>query len=180
MSFKGILALLSAFILVGAAQTASAGVHLEPYVGYAKGSWEQGAAGADYTGVVYGGRLGYTMLGLAGGVEYMGGNLSDDAVISSDITPADLGLWVGYTFPILIRAYATYFFEAKSSFKNVTGTSKVEGTGMKLGVGFTFLPFLSVNLEYLTNEFDENQNGALTTKINSKATMVTLSVPLDI
>ena len=182
MKLKGILALVGALVLVSFAKPAAAGVHLEPYVGYGMGSWEMPGQSEDFTGMAYGGRLGYTMLGFGGGVEYMGGSFKDKADVDpSTFKPKALGVWVGYTFPVMIRAYGTYFFDGKTTVSDSSGDSELTGSGMKLGVGFTALPFLSVNLEYFTNTWDEIDGTALPGfEVTAKGYMLTLSIPLDI
>ena len=47
---------------------------VEPFIGYSMGEAEGGGAKEDHSGVLYGGKLGYKMLGLSAGLRYdMGG-----------------------------------------------------------------------------------------------------------
>jgi hypothetical protein len=58
------------------------------------------------------------------------------------------GLFLGYEFPILLRAWGSYFLS--SSYEDEDGPNKSErfsGSGFGLGLGYTALPFVSLNLE---------------------------------
>ncbi|MGE3756691.1 MAG: hypothetical protein AB7H97_02995 [Pseudobdellovibrionaceae bacterium] len=140
---------------------AIAGIHLEPFVGYAmSGKMKTDSftvagttvpAGDDsYTGSTLGARVGYSFLGLLGAIEYEMGTLSVD---SASIT--NLGLTVGYTFPILLRAYATYVPSSKISLKDSDVEMMANGTGTKLGVGYTGLPFVALNFEMAAYTYEK-------------------------
>ncbi|MGE0762217.1 MAG: outer membrane beta-barrel protein [Bdellovibrionales bacterium] len=179
MKNKIALALAALFLGAGTIQTASADLYVEPYLGYIMGSSKNGSTETDFKGANYGLRLGYATLGLAVGFEYEGGMLEDEATPSNDITPTNLGAFVSYEFPILIRAYASYFPKSEAKFKNSLATTTYEGGGMKLGVGFTALPFLTINLEYATNKYDEDENGSLANDVKTKHYGINVSLPLE-
>jgi Outer membrane protein beta-barrel domain len=172
--------LLTVSFLSLACASAHAGIYLEPYLGYLSGtSTQQGSEDGKMKGVAFGARAGYSILGLAFGAEYATGQLKDDSTPENDLTPADAGVFVGYTFPILFRAYATYFPKSKWKSDDGTNSYDLEGKAMKLGVGFTGLPLVVINLEYLTNEFNKFDGQDLTNKIEGKAYMLSVSLPLD-
>lgn len=169
-------ACLAAFSL---AQPAHAGLYLEPYIGYGMGDSKQGTSKDDVKGMAYGGRIGYSVMGLAVGVDYMTGKLNIDSTPSAEATPKDLGIFVGYTFPIMVRAYGVYVPTAKADMTSSSGDGDFEGSGMRLGVGFTMLPFVVINLEYTSIEYDKFKGNSLTNKNKLSMYGLNLSVPFD-
>ncbi|MNT19450.1 hypothetical protein D3C72_1547100 [compost metagenome] len=58
---------------------------------------------------------------------------------------------------------------------------KAEGSGMKIGVGFTGLPFISINLEYIKDDFTKFNGESLDDsfdKFDSTAYLLSVSLPL--
>lgn len=169
-----LLALCAGFI-----SKASADILLEPYVGYYFGKAKTNSS-SNFSGPGFGARVGYkTMLGLSAGAEYMTGKMKQDSTPSVDITPNSLGAFVAFDFPVLLRVYGTYFISDKSDGKSNTGTNKYSGNkGVKLGVGFTGLPFVSVNLEYGASEFDKVNGSAAATSLKTNYYGLSVSLPL--
>ena len=133
---------------------------------------------------MYGARVGYQFLGFMAGVEYgMGSGLTQDVAAASiggvSIPDAEtkydathMGIFVGYELPIMLRAWATYFFDSNWDFD---GGAKTEFTTIALGVGFTGLPFVSLNAEYRLNTFDSDDN------IETNADLLfSVSLPLNL
>jgi hypothetical protein len=86
-----------------------------------------------------------------------------------------MGLFVSYEFPILLRVYATYILSSKAD----TGQpADIEGSGMKLGVGWTGLPFVVINLEMTNRTFDEYDGQPLTNEIDLNTYALVVSLPL--
>ena len=173
-------ALLAAFAVV-AAPTAQAGVLIEPYVGYYMGkSTQPGSEDTDIKGIGFGGRLGYKFLGLMGGIDYMTGMYDADSTPKVDATPTDLGVFVGYEFPIMLRAYLVYNFQNKLEMDSTTKVELEGKGGLKFGVGFTALPLVAINLEYMTAEFDE-ANGIDQTgnELETKFYGLNISIPFE-
>ena len=79
-----------------------------------------------------------------------------------------MGAFVGYDFPILVRAWATYFFDV--TYSPETG-SDLTATGTSFGVGFTGLPFVSLNAEYRMLSFDDSE-------LDSSEVFLSASLPL--
>lgn len=159
MKFAQLALLLLAFLMI---KPATAGLLIEPVVGYNVGSFEsENIDKENFTGPSFGGRLGYQNLGLQLGIDYLRSSLSvDDNSYKSDLTTSEWAGFVGFEFPILLRVYAGYIFSGTGETKFNDGTSREKlelknGTGMKLGVGFTALPFLDINFEYRKGKYDE-------------------------
>jgi hypothetical protein len=171
------------FLMIVTYQTANAGLLLEPYLGYVSGQEKQ-VASVNFTGTEMGARVGFTKLGFAIGADYTIGSFTDDASPKDKFTVGDLGVFIAYKFPVLIRAYATYVPSAKLKIDTTPETTLQKGTAMKLGVGFTGLPFVVINLEYITSTYDEAEQGGVTGSLNPSATTtayaLTVSAPFDL
>ncbi|RZF23037.1 hypothetical protein DAY19_04500 [Halobacteriovorax vibrionivorans] len=161
--------LLIAMMIMVAGFQANAGIYVEPYLGYnLAGDFNN----VDTNGVNIGGRLGYSLPMLVSlGLDYNMGTYDADG---TDIDVSNLGLYAAVDFPILVRAYASYYLNAKAEI----GASEYEGSGVALGVGFTGLPFVSVNVEYRTINYDE-LNGA-TVDVDASEVLLGVSLPLDL
>lgn len=181
---KGLIVKLSlAFSALAFVSSAHADLLLEPYLGYSTATLKMtGAEDSKSTGLVYGARVGYQMMGLMVGLDYLTGAMKTDASPSADVTPSDLGIFVGYNFPVMLRVYGVYNLKAEAKSKSSAGNSDLkEGKGIKLGVGFTPLPLVSINLEYFQNEYDKVVSGGTTyTTLNAKngGYGLTVSLPL--
>jgi len=186
---KGIIQALILIVFVTFISQAQAGLLIEPVVGYnlgAKVDTDVDGVGevSGGTGPSYGGRLGYTTLGLQLGFDYLKSTLAmDDDLVDEDVNLTEMGAFVGFKFPVLLRVYAGYIFSAKAD-TEVAG-SKLEytdGSGTKVGIGFTGLPFVNINVEYRSGKFDTLESGGV--EIDSKATysslMLSASLPFDI
>ncbi|MES2767849.1 MAG: hypothetical protein V4596_01780 [Bdellovibrionota bacterium] len=172
---KKLILILSIF----GATHASAGILLEPYVGYhiAKGELS-GFADDDITGLGFGGRIGWTLPLVFIAFDYsMAGVETDDGTTKTDADYTAMGLVVGAALPI-IRVWAGYNFAAELEFD---GGSKLEGAGMKAGLGFKLpvLP-LSFNLEYILNEYDESDGASISNKYEQKGLFISVSAPFNL
>jgi hypothetical protein len=149
---------------------------IEPFVGYEMGDYKTGSGKNDLAGMNFGARLGGTTLGFMYGVEFQAGTVSYENPGNADVDldTTDIGAFVGYELPILLRAWATYYFSHKADVS--TGGDRKGDGGMKIGVGFTGLPLVSINLELMNRKFDESSSGAIDHSTN--AYMLSLSVPL--
>ena len=133
------LSLILIFLSVGAAH---ADVLVEPYLGY--------GLGTRGTGVLFGGRVGYRMLGLMASLDYQTGRGRDTSHPSNSTTPSNLGVTVGYTLPILFRAYLGYIPLARLTAEHGGYNHTFDGgEAVKYGVGFTGFPFIVLNAEYI-------------------------------
>lgn len=164
--------ILVAMMIMIAGFQANAGIMIEPYIGYnLAGEFNND----DTSGVNIGGRLGYSLPMLVSlGIDYnMGEYTHDVSGTDVDVDHSKFGLFVAVDLPILLRAWATYYLNAKAE----QGANEYEGSGFGLGVGFTMLPFVSLNLEYRSVNYDDF-NGA-TADIDGTEILLSASIPLD-
>ena len=151
-------------------------VHIEPYIGWSLTytnkrplqkeilssglkSFQYFKEGRYYSGPTPGMRLGYSSLGLAVGLDFTFGNwlsIYRENFVSftnqETIRPILPGLFVSYKLPLLFRAYATLIPHAPVQFTSKNeqeSTYCKESRGLKIGLSYLSLPFLSVNFEYL-------------------------------
>lgn len=163
--------------------TASAALLIEPHLGFNLAS---SGDGESYNGGQFGMRLGYQQLGLMGGLDFTRSSFSKDVTINSVTKNSDherneWGVFVGYNFPILIRAWGAYYFS--NTTKNTTSNTESTGNTKELGLGFTALPFLSVNLMYRMIDLNEFKNAAGTKSDISDSNqefVVGISLPLTL
>lgn len=191
-----------------------AGILIEPHLGYAlKGSTSSinetdsidnsaWSYSNKYSGPEYGAKLGYQLLGLMAGVSYnhatytLKDTVTCTAVCSSS-TPSysvkrdDLGVFLGYNAPILVRVWVGYDFSVKEKVTSaVTNWVSVgdwdKGVATELGIGYTAIPFLSLNFTYrmitYTKQFDSASNTESTraTKLKTNEMVLSISAPINV
>lgn len=194
-TFKNILVALGILVVT---TTANASILVEPHLGYiASGGTESYySVKYDYSGPQYGARLGVKYLGLMGGFAYTHSTFSNK--LSAGITSLtakqkqdEMGVFVGYNAPVLIRAWVAYFFSAKNTWTDNALGAGTSGTWYKgktteIGIGFTPLPLLSLNVSYRMLSFDKaysaltGAEGTLTTKYEPKEIVLGVSVPFSL
>lgn len=185
MKIAQLFILILAFLII---KPASAGVLIEPVLGYNFGKFDVDTAGFDsesMTGPAIGGRIGYQNLGFQLGLDYLRSTMDiDNNDYKEDATISEFAAFVGFEFPILLRAYAGYIFSASGETEADFGTGKddvklEDGSGVKLGLGFTLLPFVDINLEYRKGSFDEWKFGSqkIDDKVDYSAYMIAVSLP---
>ncbi|MBT3234559.1 MAG: outer membrane beta-barrel protein [Bdellovibrionales bacterium] len=193
------------------AAQANAGFLVEPYLGYRAGTLDivvknSGASNGEYeytiNGSGYGLRAGYGALGFMAGIDYGLGSITEKFSSGPSITLGDdeydttqIGAFLGYNLPIMFRVWASYYFTAELEIpknNSVTGSDKgdlLAGSGLGIGVGFTGLPIISINLEYKSftyDEFTDGITGVVTTypsntidEITSSEILLSISAPFD-
>ncbi len=166
-------------VIVGAfmAMPANAALLIEPYIGMHFNS-EAEDADADITGTGIGARLGYQNLGLMLGLNYKSASLEfePDSGSNYDVDQTSYGLFVGYEFPILVRAWAEYIIGGNAEFDGGSEFDTISGT--QLGVGYTGLPFVSLNLEIGNLTYEEGPSGTDDQDISTY--MFSISLPLTL
>lgn len=196
---KPILAFFLLFCTLISSQ-AKASLLIEPHVAYGiLGASDYTALGQTmkmtYSGPQYGARLGYQSFGLMLGVDYTRSSLSYETTYvgtttNSDVDRDQIGAFVGYNFPLLFRIWGGYYFSDKAKSKTTNSQSNngdyTSGTGTEIGLGFTGLPFLSINLTYKLSSYDKDYDastGATTTfspKLDTSEIAIGVSLPLHL
>lgn len=170
------------------ASTANAGLLVEPYLGFGFTSGDYDTQDVSTSGTSMGARLGYQMLGVMGGLEYTMSPESDwdfkgsTSTTTYKLKRSQLGVFAGYNLPILLRAWVGYQFSTKAEGTYEGKDISFEGSATTLGVGFTGLPFVSLNLEYKMFSYDDNKYGdsEIEDKVDVKEVLLSVSLPLDL
>lgn len=164
--------LLAMIAVLTVSSAAHAGIMIEPFFGYAvSGKEKAGSVSTDVKGMEFGARLGFTFAEMfAIGAEYAKGAYTVKTSPNVDVSSTDLGAFVSVEFPILIRAYATYFVDSKA--KPDGGVESTGDGGYRIGIGYTGLPFVSINLEMVHRTYDKP------TSFDVDTTEIGLSLPL--
>lgn len=181
--FKSSIAAISIALMAALIPSANASLLIEPHLGYIvsgkttfqNNEWK-------YTGPQYGARLGVQYLGVMGGLAYTHSSYDLKVGGAKEKTKQDeIGLFVGYNAPILLRAWVGYFPSAKAK---LDSGSEFKGNTTELGLGFTALPFVSINLSYRMLSFDEVTASGLTGTLNPeydpKEIVLGVSLPFNL
>lgn len=171
---------------LGLIQNAQAEFLIEPLVGWSVSQSLDFSSDKNYAsgnGLSYGGRLGFQKLGFQVGLDYLKSDIemgSDDFTKKVDST--EWAGFVGYKFPFLFRLYAGYIFDAKAESELRRNNLKLEdGTGGKIGLDFTILPFLDLILEYRRGTYDTVKlSGSRSADADFEALMLAVSFPITI
>lgn len=158
--------------------SAQADILIDPYIGYIASATASNNFTA--TGSDMGVRLGWTSLGLGLGLDatIAGTHTYKDPTTTTDYTVANTGVFVSYTFPILVRGYATYFVNSKLT---TTGSS-FSGAATKLGAQYTGFPFIAVGIEVISLSYTEFETGGVKNSVTNSGsqTRLALSVPFNL
>lgn len=168
-----ILLIMLALVL-NLASRASAGLLLEPYVGYqtllfdatfgdAVGPFTGQGLKVDGSGLGFGIRAGYGLANIFFALDYSSVNLKGTIkeqpaggnLTASDLTLTALGLTAGASLGI-VRPYLGYILDNQSK----SSTSTTYGTSIKIGVGFSLMPKLTLNAEYYTANFTKSRSSS--------------------
>jgi hypothetical protein len=168
--------LIVACLIVFGTSIARASILVEPYLGYTLADYETSSNKYDANGIVMGARLAYELPVLWFGVDYMMSNQTVETNPESDADASRLGVAVGANVPMGVRVWGAYYFSDSFEFD---GGSELEGTGVKLGVGFRLIPLLHLNFEYLMSTYDESDGASITDR-EVNGFIVSLSVPLSL
>jgi opacity protein-like surface antigen len=175
-----------AFMTLFLSATARAALLVEPYGGYAFGGSISGgslSSSQTVTGVEYGGRIGFQRMGFQLGAEYLGGQMDfkyDN--INYKLTQTDFGPFIGYQSLAGFRIYGTYFISPTAVDNQSPSTTFKNAWAGKIGIGYKFARYASINFEYYTSQFSKYTSSGVTSSLTSKLDanyyMVTLSFPL--
>lgn len=168
--------ILSAILLM--CFTVKAGILVDPYVGFGTSKSTLDATSSNFdedtqTAKFVGGRLGYSAFLFSAGIDYQ---IMDD----DEVDQKNISAFVGFDLPILLRVWAEYFID--SDFESDKLTDVEFKDGYSLGAGFTGLPFISINLEVQTMNYDAKIKalGNQQDEVQSAAYILSVSLPLDL
>ena len=165
------LKLLIAVIAASFSLSSFAGLLIDPYIGAGthKTTFDLNTDVDDSSDNLstVGSRVGLSFLLLSAGIDYEMQKVDGDAV-------TNMSVFVGVDLPVLLRFWGEYFLssdveDADYEFKN----------GYAVGVGFTGLPFVSLNLE-LQNINYELDESPLKGDVAAAATVFSVSLPIDL
>lgn len=181
--------LLLCLTFISISFSAIADIMIEPYAGHVFGAdgstqFSSRSYESEYSGTMYGGRVGIWNAGFIAGFDYSKSSPEVETTLNGStfkekVDKSQMGLYIGYHFPILFRFWVSYFFngklEGKKAFQQGTNQlftsrdSLEDGTGYGVGLGWTGLPFISINLEYRTVEYETwIYNGSTLSGIDDK------------
>ena len=166
---------ISLFIFISFS-TANASLLIDPYVGVGllKTTFDVNSLDNTDDGKLnaLGARLGYQFFLVSAGVDYSKGSDED-----SEFT--NTSFFVGVDLPILLRVWAEYFISSDLDIDEDNLDSPIFLDGTSLGVGFTGLPFISLNLE-LQNLNYESKIAGNKFDLNTAAYLFSVSLPLNL
>ncbi len=162
---------------------AQASLLVEPFIGVARPEIDSVAGRENGYGTALGARLAYQDFGFQLGLDIASLTSRVGGGYGSDMRSTQYAAFVGFRFPVLFHVYGGYILKADgdTSLNNGSTCKFSDGKGYLLGVGFSGMPFIDVNLEY------RNLNYA-TTKLNGAdagrgsdytAYVLSLSLPLN-
>ena len=170
-----LMSVLGLFLFVN---TAQAGFLIEPYVGTGQFKSTLDVANADEESdslTAMGARLGFGFLGtLYAGLDYA---QQTTAVGNDDASMTNTAVFFGVDLPILLRAWAKYYIGSTIDEQEFDAVDFKDGYA--IGIGFTGLPFVSLNLELQTINYTKEILGT-DYDLNTAATIFSVSLPLDI
>lgn len=188
--------ILSALALLLLSTQVLAGIKIEPGIGYNFAGkltdTDNPARDESTSGLGYFAKLGYQQLGFSAGVDYARSTVTlkdnaDATAIDEDWKGTEIGVFVGYDLPILLRVWGTYVFNAElDRDMPLKNTKTYTGKGFKLGAGYSILPLMSLNLEYKVFTYDEVDSAGVTSalvgvdEISHKSIFASISIPLNI
>lgn len=190
---KKVLATIA--IALGISSFAHAGILIEPYLGYEMGDLKRAQPlSSEFTDKLsangMGMRLGYKFLLPWVALDYttFSGKAKngDPALTDYDYTKSQLGAVAGVDLP-LIRGWVGHGFSNNFTQKDAGGDVKYTGTYTKVGVGFGFIPFVSLNAEYIINTYEKIDIGGTELQVKNifdtfdhKTLLFSISAPFNL
>jgi len=177
------IAMISLFYI---SEKANAGSIVEPYAGANLNSTYKvdGGEKGDLTGTTVGARVGFSQLGFMAGLDGRRNfsKFEPETGTDSNYTFSQLGFFVGYEMPIMLRFWGEYVFAYEGVDDDDSDNKIKKGSGMLFGVGYAFLPFVSLNLEMsnIVSTEVSDINGTSDQDIDHKSWVVSLSIPLHL
>ena len=158
---------------------------IEPFAGYGIGSRnDDTSTNFDTKALILGARAGIGIFPMfTAGVQatLLSGGSSDSTTLSQDLSGTEAGVYVKWSAPIMLQAYAGYNILANKTETLAGVDTEFTGNGFFLGVGWTGLPFVVINLEMHRDSYSESKTAGTTTTLNDTTTemfRLTISLPL--
>ena len=171
--------ILLAVVVTMVANAAQAGFLIDPYVGSGQTKSSFDIAGDDDSesgsSTVFGSRVGYSFVLISAGVDYQ--IMKGEDTEGEDASVNSMSAFVGVDLPILFRFWAEYFLSSTYD-ADTDGLDITFKDGYGLGIGFTGLPFVSINLEIETLNYDLEVSG-FEGDYSIASTILSVSFPLD-
>lgn len=157
-------------------KNANASLLIEPYFGAnLAGKITKSGYDEKFTGTAMGARLGYQNLGFMMGLNFHKTEL--DVTKSDDnIKYTSYGAFLGYNFPALVRIWGEMIFSGSGDWGSSNDVDSMGG--YRLGVGFTALPFVSINFEINKPKIDFKTSGKKDYELDSY--LLSISLPINI
>jgi hypothetical protein len=153
-----------------------AGILVEPLLGmnFSKKVETRSKNYTSGSGLSWGGRLGYQKGALQMGVDFLNSSIDmSSGDFDENFKTNEYAAFIGVELPLLFKVYAAYIFAANGNTEvRDNDISLDSGRGGKLGLGFTLLPFVDLNLDYRRITFDDS--------IKLEAYMLSASLPFDL
>lgn len=180
---KKILIFCFTFFLLIGSSCVTANLLLEPHVGYnIYGNADYNTFKTNFNGTQFGARLGEQYLGFMGGLDftyslYTSKSTSLAGNSTANVSRNQYGIFAGYNMPMFLRCWLSYYLLDKS-----TGSTNSwnKGSAIEFGVGFTLLPFLSLNFEYRTSNYTSSNAGTFSPIFKSKEIVMGISAPITL
>ena len=167
---------------------------IEPGLAYRTGNYSGGTAAQSgkVTGVGLNARVAYEFPVVFVGLDlsYNFGTSTPDSGSSGDTTAVMAGPVVGASLPMLpLRFWAAYLFWDYATAKTTSAPAYDlinSGTGIKIGGGYTIIPMVSINLDYIMHTYTKYEDKLLSTtgdlnpKITGSDIMISASIPLSL
>ncbi|NUN05323.1 MAG: hypothetical protein HUU57_06145 [Bdellovibrio sp.] len=175
----GMFAVMMAF-----ANVANAGILIEPYLGMESGKYTSGTGDGKTEFTNMGVRVAYTLPVLvwigADATIGMSGKYKPDSGGDVDAKRTSIGAVVGVDLPILLRAWAGVGLSNEIKVDSADNV-KYKGGYTKFGIGFTGLPFVSLNLELIKDDFKDftSDLGSGDADLKNDSYMFSVSLPLE-
>lgn len=174
MKLKLVIALMATCLSV----QSFAGLLIDPYLGMGQAKTTSDlATDGDSDGFTsFGSRLGYSFILVSAGIDYQMVKSESDG---DDVNVTNTSFFVGVDLPILLRAWAEY--QISSDYDLDGSNLDVEfKDGYSVGVGFTGLPLVSLNLELAVTNYEIDAGVLGTLDYSAASTMFSVSLPLDL
>lgn len=176
---KKIFSIIALTVFCGT--SAHASFLIDPYLSYMTSGSSSISSTSSITGNELGTRLGWEFLGFGLGLDALisGKYTYSTAGTNTDVTPSYMGVFASYSFPILVRGYISYLVNAKET---MSAGDYYSGTGTKIGVQYTGLPFVAIGLESYSGSYNNYTSAAGVSSTRSDTashTNLTISLPLS-